>query len=287
MSKETVIRSFSKDEVAAAIKECARKLGRVPSLPQLQRETNISRRHVNRAFGSYARALTACGLERRNKGGDAVPLDKLFTEWAQMSRELGMIPTLIEYSMRSKFSRGPLLRRFGNWGNVPSGMLQYARESGLDKQWEDVLEMVKQYRAPKSCMTGDMGCSTSSNSRPRILPDRPLYGACLAPAPFAYAPTCEMGVVCMFGALAERLGFTILHMGTQYPDGEVIRHVDEGRWQRVRVEFEFRSREFLKHMHNPAECDLIVCWEHNWPQSPLEVIELRKYFPGLATPVLG
>jgi hypothetical protein len=29
-------------------------------------------------------------------------------------------------------------------------------------------------------------------------------------------------------------------------------------------------------MHDPAKCDIIVCWEHNWPECPLEVIELKK-----------
>jgi hypothetical protein len=28
------------------------------------------------------------------------------------------------------------------------------------------------------------------------------------------------------------------------------------------------------HGHDPAGCDLIVCWQHDWPDSPLEVIEL-------------
>ena len=44
----------------------------------------------------------------------------------------------------------------------------------------------------------------------------------------------------------------------------------------VRIEFEFESRNFMHHFHNPEECDLIVCWEHNWTESPLEVVELRK-----------
>ena len=25
-----------------------------------------------------------------------------------------------------------------------------------------------------------------------------------------------------------------------------------------------------------TKCDLIVCWEHNWPECPLEVIELKS-----------
>jgi hypothetical protein len=30
------------------------------------------------------------------------------------------------------------------------------------------------------------------------------------------------------------------------------------------------------HGHPPDGCDLIVCWEHNWPESPLEVVELKS-----------
>jgi hypothetical protein len=33
----------------------------------------------------------------------------------------------------------------------------------------------------------------------------------------------------------------------------------------------------LKHLHNHRECDIIVCWTHNWPECPLEVIELKKH----------
>jgi len=32
----------------------------------------------------------------------------------------------------------------------------------------------------------------------------------------------------------------------------------------------------LLHGHEWSECDLIVCWEHNWPECPVEVIELKK-----------
>jgi hypothetical protein len=44
----------------------------------------------------------------------------------------------------------------------------------------------------------------------------------------------------------------------------------------VRIEFEYLSRNFLKHRHRVDKCDIIVCWIHNWPECPLEVLELRK-----------
>ena len=42
------------------------------------------------------------------------------------------------------------------------------------------------------------------------------------------------------------------------------------------IEFEYESRNFLRHLHDPSQCDIIVCWKHNWPECPLEVIELSK-----------
>jgi hypothetical protein len=94
------------------------------------------------------------------------------------------------------------------------------------------------------------------------------------------APTNEQEVVCLFGSVARRLGFVILRLQTQYPDGEALREIEPGRWQRVRIEFEYESRNFLHHGHNADRCHLIVCWRHNWPECPVEVIELSKVAGG-------
>jgi len=50
----------------------------------------------------------------------------------------------------------------------------------------------------------------------------------------------------------------------------------------VRIEFEFASRNFKEHLHDPKGCDMIVCWEHNWPNCPLPVLELRSEVRRLA-----
>jgi hypothetical protein len=78
--------------------------------------------------------------------------------------------------------------------------------------------------------------------------------------------------------VARKLGFCVLRLQSEYPDGEVLRQVARGQWQKIRIEFEFESKNFLKHGHNPRKCDAIVCWLHNWPECPknLEVVELRK-----------
>jgi hypothetical protein len=96
------------------------------------------------------------------------------------------------------------------------------------------------------------------------------------PGPLAYAPVNEMGVVFLFGVMAQQLGFVVHRLQTEFPDCEAMRRVGDERCQLVRIEFEFESRNFLKHMHEASGCDLIVCWRHNWPECPLEVLELKR-----------
>jgi hypothetical protein len=76
--------------------------------------------------------------------------------------------------------------------------------------------------------------------------------------------------------MAVPLGFLILKIQTEFPDCEALRVAGKDRNRPVKIEFELESRNFLRHMHDPNGCDIIVCWEHNWPECPLEVIELKK-----------
>lgn len=91
-----------------------------------------------------------------------------------------------------------------------------------------------------------------------------------------HASINEQGVVFLFGMVCLELGYLIEAVQTGFPDCEGKRQVDNYRWQRVRIEFEFQSSSFLKHGHNAELCDLIVCWVHDWSDCPLEVLELRK-----------
>jgi hypothetical protein len=91
-----------------------------------------------------------------------------------------------------------------------------------------------------------------------------------------HEPINEMGVVFLFGTQAARLGFIVTHVQAEFPDCEAFVEVAPKRLQRIMIEFELESRNFLKHDHAVDECDMIVCWEHNWPGCPLEVLELKS-----------
>jgi len=97
--------------------------------------------------------------------------------------------------------------------------------------------------------------------------------------PLTNAPVNEMGVVFLFALVAWDLGFQVESLWTRgEPDGRGKRQVAPGKWQDVRIEFEYESRNFRLHGHDPKKCDVLVCWRHNWKECPeeIEVIELSK-----------
>lgn len=115
--------------------------------------------------------------------------------------------------------------------------------------------------------------------------ERPVMGPPFYPVALSNAPANEMGVMILFGMLAGELGFQIEAVQGRYPDIEAKRQIQPGRWQRVRIEAEYESRNFAQHGHDPEKCDIIVCWRHNWVKCPkqIEVIELS----GIVDRVIG
>ena len=103
--------------------------------------------------------------------------------------------------------------------------------------------------------------------------------ATLENAPMQYAPQNELGVVFLFAQLLKRFRLKIEKIRPHYPDCIAYQKAGGGE-RRVRIEFEYKSRNFYAHAHKAQRCDWLVCWEHNWPGIPdgIRVVELRKEF---------
>ncbi|MGQ9799855.1 MAG: hypothetical protein ACUVRG_11325, partial [Ignavibacterium sp.] len=98
-------------------------------------------------------------------------------------------------------------------------------------------------------------------------------------APLEYAPKNELGVVFLFAHIAKKLQLRIEEIRPQFPDCIAYRKIGD-KEKKVRIEFEFKSSNFNSHNHNPKDCDMIVCWHHDWPDYPknIEIVELKRYF---------
>jgi len=100
-----------------------------------------------------------------------------------------------------------------------------------------------------------------------------------------YEPVNELGVVVLFGFYMKDLGFSHLEqIRIRFPDAVGMLQLPDGRLQRVRIEFEYESKNFEQHNHDPNDCDIIVCWIHNWRNCPehLQVFELKSFIENLS-----
>jgi hypothetical protein len=98
-----------------------------------------------------------------------------------------------------------------------------------------------------------------------------------------YEPINEQGVILLFAALAYELDFRIEGIRTKFPDALLRRKNVKGRLKSCKAEFEYASSDFKTHGHDMKQCDLIICWEHDWKDCPIEVLCLKdaaKRFKG-------
>jgi hypothetical protein len=81
----------------------------------------------------------------------------------------------------------------------------------------------------------------------------------------------EKAVIFIFGRIFRFLNFEDVMIGH-----EKAGDLDALAWTKdereVIIEFESRSKNFN---HDISKCDLIVCWEHDWKDCPIDVLELK------------
>jgi hypothetical protein len=253
---------MTKEEIVMAIRECAGKLGRNPNRRELLAMAGITAKVLYTRMGSLRNALEAAGLEVTG-AGFAQTEEALLLDWAGVSRKLKKLPSAHEYQSAGRFTGKPFSTRYGSWRKTPEAFHDFAESHGIGTEWSDVLAMIAGRPVRSETRVEEVGLERRVRNG-ALLCDRPVYGPPLQMAELAHAPVNELGVVFVFGAMARRLGFIVHRLQAGFPDCIAMREMAPGQWQRVRIEFEFESRNFVKHRHRVERCDLIVCWRHNW-----------------------
>lgn len=266
--------TFTKEEMIGMIQELARQLGHSPSLQDLEMYSSLRRWHIRRRFGSLVGAWRECGIAR-GRTTLPTPMHELFLEWAEMVRQMGKLPSCKDFDTFGRITIRPYQRRFGRWSNVPAAMEAYAKKKGLESEWADVMEMIREFTAREQQATGGKRVA-SILKPPGIWEDRLVYGQPMTYGPLVNEPVNEASVLFLFGAMAEPLGLRMKLVQTAFPDCKALREVAPGKWQDMNIEVEFESINFLKHGHKIEDCDAIVCWVNNWPDCPIEVIALKE-----------
>jgi hypothetical protein len=129
-----------RDEIIAAIKKCAERLGRAPSQAEFRRASKISWYQVYKHFRGMRQAVRAAGLEPGPRGG-ALDINALTLDWARVVRKLGRLPSRAEYSEHGIHHAGTLHARIV-WGQMAHKFVLLVREFHLEREWADVVKIV-------------------------------------------------------------------------------------------------------------------------------------------------
>lgn len=270
-----------RDEVLNAIRTAAKSLGHSPSRAEFKASSGMTEYQVLKHFPSWREAVRAAGLEPHSTNVPIVP-EILLEDWGEFVRRERRIPTRDQYRRDGTYSPSVFEKKFGPWSAIPSKFREFA---GGKPEWADIVALLPIERARASFPAAPVfpdetspSPSASTNHRHSRLDNRPTYGNPIDFRGLRHEPVNEQGVVFLFGMVARELGYHVEAVQTGYPDCEAKRQVDAGKWQRVRIEFEFENRNFRDHGHPPDGCDVIVCWRHNWADCPtsLEVVELSS-----------
>jgi hypothetical protein len=238
---------------------------------------------INYHFGLLGNALEAAGLER---GSSTQHLDQfrkrltdddLFNALLLLENNLGKEPRYVDVNFKGTISTQPY-KRFG-------------------KTWDDVLRSYQKWKhdgqylpaTPTTPTNGDTGVPndptpTLATPAPNValsvsgrLPPQ-LYGEPIDFRGLRHAPINEQGVVYLFGMVSRELGFYIEAIQQGFPDceGKYLYDSKKGLWAKARIEFEFRASNFRQHGHDAEQCDFVICWENDWPDCPITVMELKR-----------
>lgn len=244
--------------------------------------TGISEWQINKLFplGRWTEIREQAGIKRHPLDRREYTDEELISEFHRVTQEGGSIPTWAIFTAEAEVSREVLSRRFGGLKGTLQKYAEWLKEKHPDSPFLEAARGATRHAIPSPPIM-----KSSKDTEVPSLQWNKISGAEFgAPIDFRglrHAPINEQGVVYLFGIVSYELGFIVEAVHAAYPDCEAKRQISKDRWQRVRIEFEFKSSNFRDHGHNPAEADLIVCWHHNWIDCPLEVLELRSAIDNL------
>lgn len=247
------------------VKEVGGSLGRVPRRDEFVALAGVSNRAYLRHFSGYKAMIRAAGFDLQRTARRYADED-LLRALRDGIAVAGQVVSQKRYSTLGGLHHMTIVRRWRGWDHALVALRDWLGER------EPQFPYLPALRHHCALRAGQVEA-----------PLGPRCGELLRFRALDHAPTSEVAVVFLFGLVAEELGFVLETLGTGFPDAQARRRLKDNVWRRVRIEFEHQSRNFRDHGHHYRGCDLVVCWEHNWPDCPVEVLELKREIKRLSS----
>jgi hypothetical protein len=268
--------AYQKHLVAAA-RRLARQLGaRRLTLARFRAETGTPLSRIYRAFPEGWCQLCATAGLTAGRPQYRLTDDQLFAAMRDAFLAQGGVTSAAAFARHFAHAFNVLRRRGWTWGEALAAFRAWALVHAPDFPYLDRLPRGRRPQRRRSALERALLARQCPEGPGRDLGPRIDFRGCL------YAPTNEQSVVFLFGTLAEDLGFAIETLGTRFPDGVAKLRLASGGFRHVRFEVEHKASNFVLHGHDPDQCELVVCWENDWPDAPIPILELKAEVARLA-----
>lgn len=274
---------YSREDIVDAAKKAVKQNDGILSRSDFQRLTGINQSHIYALFpeGGWSEVLELAGIAQHPKHNVPLSDEEILIAYHRVASDIGNIPTWSIFQSKANISKSTVQQRFGGKSGILQRYLLWLSQNSPDSLLVGIVQDQLGQGVAEQMISPNTTKPNSSLPRWSIKKNEIEYGEPINFRGLQHAPINEIGVVYLFGMISHEIGYMVEAMRTAYPDCEAKRRISSGRWQRVLIEFEYQSSNFHQHGHDPQKCDLIICWEHNWVNCPLEVLELRSLIQNL------
>jgi hypothetical protein len=267
---------LTKKDIISAAKQASKEADGPLSRSDFIRMTGITEWQINKHFpeGRWSEVKRLAGIERHPMHRKPLTNEELLIEFDKVISELNSIPTASVFDHKARISYDVIKRRFGGIKGTIDKYREWLEENRPDSPLLELTDIKSKHEIPQPPIPSSTTTKGGKTQWDKI--EGTEFGAPIDFRGFRHAPINEKGVIYLFGMVSYELGFIVEAVHAEFPDCEAKRHIGKDRYQRVRIEFEYRSSNFKVHGHDPTRADMIVCWINDWPDCPLEVLELRS-----------
>ena len=102
-----------------------------------------------------------------------------------------------------------------------------------------------------------------------------IVGDLIGKRGIVYAPVNRAGVLMLFSRLLDEFEMLIEQISDDCSYVIALRRIEYG-WERIKISLAFKSSDLNN--GSSLDGDLLICWHHDWSESPLKTFELKALF---------
>jgi hypothetical protein len=214
-------------------------------------QDELSLEQILYRFGRYSEAVKAAGLKPNDfqipPRHPEITKSELIEEFVRIAKIESKIPSKEFFRANSKYSWTPYKTKWGSWK-------------------EAVYFITTNFQDKLGNISTRSRSNASNKKRTKLKIECPLV----------FEPKNEIETIVLFGLLAKDLGYKILKIQSDFPDGLL-----EKDGQEIPVEFEFLSSNYLQHGHSRGFQGLCICWRKDSDLGNITTLSLEEYIRNL------